>query len=167
MQKHFDPQSLLPNHQSAYRQHYSTETTPLNMCDNILKMENEKCTSIICLDLSAEFNTVNHRILLDVLKSYFRIAEHALAWISSYLSNRKYLLQIGQLASKTIEIVFSVPQDGILGPILFNCYASTLMEIILESKDSFLTGYADDHAMIHSFSPDNNNIKQNIENDIG
>ena len=41
------------------------------------------------------------------------------------------------------------------------------MEIIPESKDSFLSGYADDHAMIHSFSPDNNNIKQNIENDTG
>ena len=29
LQKHFDQQSLLPNHQSAYRQHYSTETTLL------------------------------------------------------------------------------------------------------------------------------------------
>ena len=42
-----------------------------------------------------------------------------------------------------------------------------LMEIIPERKDSFLSGYADDHAIIHSFSPDNNNIKQKIENDIG
>ena len=41
------------------------------------------------------------------------------------------------------------------------------MEIIPESEDSFLSGYADDHAIIHSFSPENNNIKQKIENDIG
>ena len=41
------------------------------------------------------------------------------------------------------------------------------MEIIPERKDNFLSGYADDHAIIHSFSPDNNNIKQKIENDIG
>ena len=40
LQKHFDKQSLLLNHQSAYRQHYSTETTLLNMCDNILKTWN-------------------------------------------------------------------------------------------------------------------------------
>ena len=40
------------------------------------------------------------------------------------------------------------------------------MEIIPEREDSFLSGYADDHAIIHSFSPDNNNIKQIIENDI-
>ena len=66
-----------------------------------------------------------------------------------------------------IKIDFSVPQGSTLGPILFNCYASTLMEIIPESEDRFLSGYADNHAMIHSFSPDNKNIKQNIENDIG
>ena len=41
------------------------------------------------------------------------------------------------------------------------------MEIIPERKDSFLSGYADDRAIIHSFSPDNNNIKQIIESDIG
>ena len=119
------------------------------------------------MDLSAAFDTVNHKILLGILKSYFWILDHVLAQISSYLSKRKFLVQIGQLTSKTIKIDFSVPQGSILGPIMFNCYASMLMEIIPESKDSFLSGYADDHAMIHSFSPDNNNIKQNIENDIG
>ena len=44
------------------------------MCDNILKnMENQKCTSVVCLDLSTAFDTVNKKILLDVLKSYFEI----------------------------------------------------------------------------------------------
>ena len=91
LQKHFNQQSLLSNHQSAYRKHYSTETTLLNMCDNILKnMENRKCTSIVCLDLSATFDTVNHIILLDVLKGYFGILELALAWISLYLSSRSF-----------------------------------------------------------------------------
>ena len=42
-----------------------------------------------------------------------------------------------------------------------------MMEVIPECKESFLSGYADDHAMIHCFSPDNKNIKHNIENDIG
>ena len=107
-------------------------------------MENQKCTSIVCLDLSATFDMVNHKILLDVFKSYFGITEQALTWILSYLSNRKFLVQIGQFISKIVEIDFSVPQGSILGPILFNCYVSTLMEIIPESKDGFLSGYADD-----------------------
>ena len=167
LQEHFDQQSLLPKHQSAYRQHHSTKTTLLNMCDNILKnMEDGKCTLIVSLDLSATFNTVNHTILLDVLNSYFGISEHTLSWISSYLSSRRFQVQIGHLTSKMVKIDFLVPQGSILGPILFNCYVSTLMEIILERKDSFLSGYADDHAVIHSFNLDNNNIKQIIENDI-
>ena len=45
LQKCFNQQSLLPNHQSAYRKQYYMETTLQNMCDNILKnMENGKCT---------------------------------------------------------------------------------------------------------------------------
>ena len=73
-------------------------------------MENQKCISIVCLDLSTAFDTVNNKILLDVLKSYFGNMEQPLAWISSYLSNRKFLVQIGQLTSKIVEIDFSVPQ---------------------------------------------------------
>ena len=75
-------------------------------------MENQKHTSVVCLDLSAVFDKVNHKILLDVLKSYFGITEQALAWISSYLSNRKFLVQIGQFTSKIVTIN-SVPQGSI------------------------------------------------------
>ena len=58
------------------------------MCDYILiNMENQKCTSVVYLDLSAAFDTVIHKILLYVLKNYFGITEQVLAWISSYLSN--------------------------------------------------------------------------------
>ena len=168
LQEHFDQHSLLPKHQSAYRQHHSTKTALLNICDNILKnMEDGKCTSIVSLDLSTAFGMVNHTILLEVLNCYFGITEHALSWISSYLSSRRFQVQVGHLTSKRVEIDFSVPQGSILGPILFNCYASTLMEIIPERKDSFLSGYADHHAIIHSFNPDDNNINQIIENDIG
>ena len=80
---------------------------------------------------------VNHTILLDILNGYFGISEHALTRISSYLSSRKFLVQIGHLTSKMVEMDFSVPQGSILGPTLFNCYASTLMEIIPEEKTAF------------------------------
>ena len=69
---HFTEQNLLPKHQNAYRKNLSTETVILNICNNIwTNMENKKFTSIICLDLSAAFDTVNHSILLEVMESYF------------------------------------------------------------------------------------------------
>ena len=109
------------------------------MCNNILKnMENGKSTSIVSLDLSTALDTVNYTILLDVLKSYFGIARACPNLGSHHTSQiENDLVQIGHLTSKTVEIDISVPQGSILGPILFNCYASTLMETIPESKYSF------------------------------
>ena len=79
---HFTENNLLPKHQNAYRKHFSTETAILNICNNIwTNMENGKLTSIICLDLSAAFDTVNHSILLEVMRNYFGITDMALDWI--------------------------------------------------------------------------------------
>ena len=46
---------------------------------------------------------------------------------------------------------FSVPQGSLLGPILFNCYCSTLHDIIPTNTD--LNGYADDHTLQKNFKP--------------
>ena len=45
--------------------------------------------------------------------------------------------------------------------------SNILLDVLVYYSYSFLSGYADDHAIIHSFSPDINNIKQIIESDIG
>ena len=36
-----------------------------------------------------------------------------------------------------------------LGPTLFNCYVSTLMEIIPETEENYVSGYADEPALIN------------------
>ena len=92
---HFKINKLIPNYQSAYRANHSTETAILNICDNILqKMENNRNTTIVALELSAAFDTVNHKILLEVLNKYYRIQGAALKWIKSYLANRQFWVQI-------------------------------------------------------------------------
>ena len=58
LQKHFDEQSLLPNYQSAYRQHYLTQTTVLNMCDNILKIWKLKNTHQLSAWISVLLSTL-------------------------------------------------------------------------------------------------------------
>ena len=101
------------------------------------------------------FDTVNHSILLEVMRNYFGIADMVLDWISHYLRNRKFSVHIDSFSSNTKTINFSMPQGSILGPTLFNCYVSTLMEIIPENEENFMSGYADDHALIHIFHPEN------------
>ena len=59
---------LLPSHQSAYRGGYSSETMLLKLSDSILNgMENKLISTVIACDLSAAFDTVNHRILTETL----------------------------------------------------------------------------------------------------
>ena len=129
-------------------------------------MENSKLTSIICLDLSVAFDTVNHSILLEVMRNYFGITDMALDWISHYLRNRKFYVHIDSFSSGTKTINFSVPQGSILGPTLFNCYVSTLMVIIPENDENFVSGYADNHALINNFHPEDTDISSKLVSNI-
>ena len=101
-------------------------------------MENQKCTLMVCLDITV-FDTVDHKIILKILENYFEIAEQAFSWITSYLSNRKFSVQINQHISKIATTNFSAPEGGILGPIPFNYYASIFTEIIPGGNVNFLS----------------------------
>ena len=57
-------------------------------------------------------------------------------------------------------------QGSILGPTLFNCYVSTLMEIIPETEGKFVSGYADYHALINFFHPENTEIFSTLASNI-
>ena len=87
-----------------------------------------------------------------------------LKWIKSYLVNRQFWVQIEDkfLEAKTTDIL--VLQGSILGPILFTCYASTLQELF--TSHNSLSGYADDHSFITSFSPIDHKILTDLELDI-
>lgn len=65
---------LQPDYQSAYREHYSCKTALLQLSDNILwGMERQLITSLVALDLSAAFDTVDHDILLAILKCKYGV----------------------------------------------------------------------------------------------
>ena len=163
----FEDQNLLPTYQSAYRKHHSTETAVLNICDEILEnAEHNKLTAMVCLDLSAAFDTVNHSILKYVMEHYFGLKDTALKWLSSYISNRQFSVKIGSSLSHAHTINFSVPQGSILGPVLFSCYVSTLPEVIKQNSDTIILGYADDHAFTQAFTLKDTLVNQIIEEKV-
>ena len=70
----------------------STETAVQNICDEILQnAEHNKGTD----DLSTAFDTVNNTILKTVKEHYFGLKDTALQWLSSYVSDRQFSVQIG------------------------------------------------------------------------
>ena len=68
--KHMVINDLFPELQSAYRGNHSTETILLKvMNDILLEMNSQHVTLLVLLDLSAAFDTVDHNIFLDRLRS--------------------------------------------------------------------------------------------------
>jgi len=52
-------------------------------------VDDGKVTILVLLDLSAAFDTVDHDILLSVLRDRFSIEDTAHNWFRSYLSDRE------------------------------------------------------------------------------
>ena len=58
--------TLLPDYQSAYK-NYSYETVLIKLVNDILWcMENKNILTLVTIDLSIAFDTVDHNILLEV-----------------------------------------------------------------------------------------------------
>ena len=69
----------------ASEKNHSTDHAIIELTDNITKaMDEGKYMIGIFLDLSKEFDTVNHQILLNTLKHY-GIRGLCLKWFESYL----------------------------------------------------------------------------------
>ena len=62
----------MPDYQSAYRKFYSCETILVKITNDILwDMEHQEILSLVCIDLSAAFNMVDHEILEQVLQNQY------------------------------------------------------------------------------------------------
>ena len=77
-----------------------------------------------------------------------------LKWVISYLSDRRFFVQIDYGRSDFARVTFDVPQRSILGPVIFNLYVTDPQAVRVEWK-SFQ--YADEttlfgHAKIRDLS---------------
>ena len=82
------------------------------------------------LDISAAFDTIDHKLLLDRLEEWFGIRGDALRWVGSYLSDRCQLISIQGKLSVPMSLIYGVPQGSVLGPLLFILYTTPLSQII-------------------------------------
>ena len=141
---HLDGNSLLPEHQSAYRKCHSTETALLKVTsDALIAADQGMITVLGMLDLSAAFDCVDHQIFVTRMELTFGINSVALGWITSYLDGRRQRVRYNGALSSWSLVDCGVPQGSILGPLFFLAYTSDVFDIA--SRHGLkIHGYADD-----------------------
>ena len=108
---------LLHKNQSGFRKNHSTESALILMTDTWLKAINEgKLVGCAMIDFKKAFDLVDHKLLLNKLDIY-RFSALRFSWFKSYLSNRTQQVVINNSSSYIGDIVCSVPQGSILGPL--------------------------------------------------
>ena len=125
---HMTDNELFPVLQSAYRKGHSTETALLKVVNDILSNMNKQPVSILVLpDLSAAFDTVDYAILLRRLEASFGITDAALAWFSSYLSERSQRVSVNGERSDCHLVFLRVRVSGPYSsvPMPASCLRST------------------------------------------
>ena len=136
--------SLLPDYQSAYRLDSSCEPCLLRLSNNILwNFKNQKITSLTVMDLSAAFHTVNHEVLIAILRDKFGVTDTALQWFQSYLQPRQFKVCMNNTYSSEIDLKYSMPQGSCAGANVFNLYCSPLGDIV--GLDLALSRFMDNH----------------------
>ena len=84
-----------------------------------MAIDNQKCVALLLLDMSAAFDTVDHKILLERMSERFGIKDKVLKWFQSYLQNRTQTVVIDGVKSITKDLNWGVTQGSVLGPILY------------------------------------------------
>uniref|UniRef100_A0A8C1Y0K2 Reverse transcriptase domain-containing protein n=1 Tax=Cyprinus carpio TaxID=7962 RepID=A0A8C1Y0K2_CYPCA len=77
---------------------------------------------LVLLDLSATFDTIDHKILIARLERLVGFQGTVLKWFKSYLTNRSFSVVLGEFTSSSAPLTCGIPQGCILGPILFSLY---------------------------------------------
>ncbi len=121
-----------------------TEFAACKLIDRPIQDLDKNNTPIsIFLNLSKDFDTLDHLILLDKIK-YYGIHGIVLNVLTSYLKNRKQYVYVDGTKSEIRTITTGVPQGLIQGPLLFIIYindianASKLFNFIIYADDTIL-----------------------------
>ena len=104
-------------------------------------LDKEENISVVFMDLSKAFDTINHGLLLPKLKAY-GFSKQALILTCSYLKNRRQIVPINNTFSSLKKVIAGIPQGSIEGQLLFNLFINDLLLLICFSA---LSNFADDN----------------------
>src|SRR6218665_2559247 len=108
-----------------------------------LAVDKGHVTLLALFDVSTAFDTVDHGILLERLKTSFGVDGRPLSWLRAFLTERSVSVVLGSSRSDWSGVAFGLPQGSILGLLLYILYTADL-SMILSPLGVAAHQYADD-----------------------
>ena len=102
---------IVEKFQSAYKANHSTETALLRVYnDMLISIDQGRGATLVLLDLSSAFDTIDHVVLFDLWQDTFGISGTTLSSLKSYLHGRTQCVQFEGITSEYAKLVCGVPQ---------------------------------------------------------
>ena len=143
------------NLQHGFRKNRSTIHAILQLVNHInVKLDKGIPTVAVFIDFRKAFDCVCHSTLLRKMEQS-NLGPKTMAWISSYLKDRKQLVLANGVKSDSLEVCQGVPQGSILGPLFYILYANDIpnhvkCKLALYADDTVLYTSSLDPAIIQS-----------------